>query len=77
MNRADLLDEIQDQLLLAETTTGEDLPAVRAALERFRLGSYGACSTCNKQIPLARLLSSPYVERCDSCDSRVATSASA
>lgn len=38
-----------------------------AAVERFRLGTYGLCARCGKPIPAARLEVRPFAEHCVPC----------
>ena len=47
-----------------ETT---ELVAVDAALQRISAGTYGRCTTCDVQIPLARLQVAPQAARCIGC----------
>jgi len=46
------------------------LLATEAALERLDQGSYGLCSDCGTDIPLARLRLSPTALRCVACETR-------
>lgn len=45
----------------------EDLHRIDRALERLRIGSYGACIKCGGDIPKQRLKIIPEAERCTSC----------
>lgn len=44
-----------------------ELKAVVTALARMDRGEYGVCSTCDGEIPLARLVATPAAERCIRC----------
>ncbi|CAN5624710.1 hypothetical protein BH09PSE5_BH09PSE5_50880 [soil metagenome] len=59
--------EVQD---LRNAEIARDLAELRSidvALARIESGDYGSCSTCGKDIPLARLVASPTAERCIQC----------
>ena len=56
--------EISSQLAEVES---RELANVDMALERIREGTYGACESCNEQIPLARLQALPYATSCIDC----------
>lgn len=43
------------------------LDAIDRALERMRAGSYGRCTACHEEVPLARLEAVPTAELCRPC----------
>ncbi|MDO7882640.1 TraR/DksA family transcriptional regulator [Salinibacterium soli] len=45
------------------------LDEVDRALERIRLGTFGTCVDCGRQIPDARLRVRPWADRCVTCAS--------
>lgn len=45
----------------------EHLSEVDAALERVRLGAYGLCARCGREIPAARLAARPVARTCVGC----------
>lgn len=47
-----------------------ELSAIDAALQRLSAGTYGRCSDCDVPIPTARLLATPQVVRCLSCQEK-------
>lgn len=47
------------------------IPAIDAALERIRVGTYGICASCGDPIPRARLLRLPESARCVPCQEEV------
>lgn len=47
------------------------IPAIDAALERIRVGTYGICASCGDPIPRARLLRLPESARCVPCQGEV------
>lgn len=59
--------------LVADTDNAEtnrdirELQELNAAIERIADGSYGACSDCGDDIPVARLHAYPGAMRCVSC----------
>lgn len=52
---------------LAETESRE-LVQIETALERIRRGTFGQCSGCGHDIPVARLEALPYAARCVKCE---------
>jgi DnaK suppressor protein len=48
----------------------DELEAVRAALLRLDLGSYGDCVDCGEPIPIERLKVQPTAARCAGCQVR-------
>lgn len=57
-----------DQTL--EEQAREKLQQIEAALQRIADGTYGKCSNCPGEIPLARLEAMPEAELCLSCKER-------
>ena len=53
--------------LSAERALEERLRAIEEALTHIEKGSYGRCSNCKQDIPLARLNVSPEAELCGKC----------
>ena len=53
--------------LSAERALEERLRAIEEALTRIEKDSYGRCSNCKQDIPLARLNVSPEAELCGKC----------
>ena len=47
--------------------TRDHLAQIDSALERLADGSYGVCTTCGRDIPLARLDARPYSTQCVIC----------
>lgn len=47
------------------------IPEIIAAHERIAEGTYGYCFDCSNEIPEARLLKHPHVERCVPCQAEV------
>lgn len=47
-----------------------ELREIDTALRRIEEGSYGQCSVCGIDIPLARLRAQPAAERCIDCQER-------
>ena len=47
------------------------LAEIDAALQRQASGSYGLCTGCGEAIALARLQSTPQVQRCVACETRL------
>jgi DnaK suppressor protein len=45
----------------------EEINDIDQALQRIRMGSYGACVDCGTEIPHARLRAYPTAKRCLSC----------
>lgn len=57
-------DEISSQLAQVES---RELAYIENALEQMRDGKYGACESCETNIPLARLQALPYATLCIEC----------
>jgi len=71
----ELLEEGQEEALagVLESLDEHDrceIAAIDAALERIRLGRYGACETCGEAIPFARQLAVPTAALCRPCAER-------
>jgi RNA polymerase-binding transcription factor DksA len=45
--------------------------AIRGALTRLRLGTYGRCSTCGTNIGEARLRALPFATACKACQEQI------
>lgn len=45
----------------------DELRLIDSALQRIDAGTYGNCSDCGKEIPVARLKAEPTAERCIQC----------
>jgi len=64
---ADLVADLDN----AEVTRDlEELRALEAARRRIADGSYGVCTDCGGEIPLARLRAEPGAARCTECQAR-------
>lgn len=57
------------ELALDDHETSE-LVAVDAALQRIAAGTYGRCTDCDVQIPVARLQVAPEAARCIGCQEK-------
>jgi DnaK suppressor protein len=64
---ADLLADVD---LKSIDRDARELAAVGAALERIRLGQYGACLDCGESIGYARMTAQPTAARCIECEQR-------
>lgn len=53
-----------------EEQARESLEQIERALKRIADGTYGKCSNCEGEIPLARLEAMPEAEMCLSCKER-------
>ena len=45
----------------------DELRLIDSALQRIDAGTYGNCSDCGREIPVARLKAEPTAERCIQC----------
>lgn len=45
----------------------DELRMIDSALQRIDAGTYGNCSNCGNEIPVARLKAEPTAERCVQC----------
>lgn len=63
---ADLATELyeREKDIALKTHNEDQLNQVTAALERMKAGTYGICTTCQKEIPYDRLKAIPYAESC-------------
>jgi len=70
-DEADVASDVIDRNLL--NSLGEQdlqrLKMIDSALERIRLGKYGVCLMCGKEIPKSRLEIIPYAFLCVNCAS--------
>ncbi|MFT5710488.1 MAG: DnaK suppressor protein [Halioglobus sp.] len=57
-------DEVVDAI---GNETANSIAAVKAALERFKGGSYGICGSCGEQIGKSRLKAIPEAIHCFDC----------
>jgi len=60
-------DEISSQLVEVEC---QELEKIDEALARIKDKAYGACESCNVNIPIARLRALPYATLCVKCQER-------
>ena len=69
LERGDLSEEEREDDEAIETLEAfqRRLADVAEALKKIRLGTYGACSTCLRPIPLKRLELLPSAIRCGAC----------
>ena len=51
----------------------EVLQRIDKALKRINEKSFGACTECEKSIPIARLKALPYAETCLKCQEKIET----
>ena len=75
LHMADVATDMYDRefnLGLASTER-EVLSRIEKALKRIEEKSFGACSECEKSIPLIRLNAIPYVETCLKCQEKIET----
>ena len=47
------------------------LAKIEDAIKRIEDSSFGICSSCNKNIPIARLKAIPYTETCLKCQEKL------
>jgi DnaK suppressor protein len=66
---ADSLNVERDRVLSLTALARGRIDEVDAALRRLETGAYGACRTCRRPIPLARLEAVPEATQCVSCAS--------
>lgn len=64
---ADPLTVERDQVQSLSFLARQRLEEVEAAIRRLEAGSYGACRTCRRPIPRARLDALPEATQCVSC----------
>lgn len=65
----DVASDVIDRTLLDSLSSQDSqrLQIIDNALERIRLGRYGVCIKCGKDIPQQRLRALPYALMCVSC----------
>jgi DnaK suppressor protein len=66
---ADSLSVERDRILSLTALARGRIDEVDAALRRLETGTYGACRTCRRPIPVARLEAVPEATQCVSCAS--------
>ena len=66
---ADSLSVERDRLLSLQALSRQRLDDIEAAVRRLDAGAYGACRTCRRPIPVARLEAVPEATQCVSCAS--------
>ncbi len=66
---ADSLNVERDRVLSLTTLARGRIDEVDAALRRLESGTYGACRTCRRPIPTARLEAVPEATQCVTCAS--------
>ena len=72
IGRISRIDAIAQQKMVQASREGMALRAnqVRAALDRFEEGSYGACVSCEESVGYARLKARPETPFCIACQTR-------
>lgn len=60
-----------DAELAVEHNEGELFLTIDAALERIDAGTFGRCTECGTQIPMARLTAIPYAAYCIACERKI------
>lgn len=66
---ADSISVERDRLLSLRALARQRLEDVDAAVRRLDAGAYGACRTCRRPIPVARLEAVPEATQCVGCAS--------
>jgi DnaK suppressor protein len=66
---ADSLSVERDRLLSLQALSRRRLDDIDAAVRRLEAGAYGACRTCRRPIPVARLEAVPEATQCVGCAS--------
>ncbi len=66
---ADSIGVERDRLQSLQALSRQRLDDVDAAVRRLDAGAYGACRTCRRPIPVARLEAVPEASQCVSCAS--------
>ena len=66
---ADSLSVERDRLLSLKALSRQRLDDIDAAVRRLEAGAYGACRTCRRPIPVARLEAVPEATQCVGCAS--------
>lgn len=60
----------KNQVILSQLVKMKN--SIRATLAKFRLGTYGKCENCGRQIEKDRLLAFPTAQNCLSCSKKKA-----
>ncbi len=66
---ADSISVERDRLLSLQALAHQRLEDIDAAVRRLDAGAYGACRTCRRAIPVARLDAVPEATQCVGCAS--------
>jgi DnaK suppressor protein len=66
---ADSISVERDRLLSLQALSRRRLDDIDAAVRRLEAGAYGACRTCRRPIPVARLEAVPEATQCVACAS--------
>ena len=66
---ADSVSVERDRVLMLTTQAKQRIDDVDAALRRLDRGTYGACRSCRRPIPVVRLEAVPEATQCVSCAS--------
>ena len=66
---ADSISVERDRLLSLQALSRQRLDDIEAAVLRLDAGAYGACRTCRRPIPVARLEAVPEATQCVGCAS--------
>ena len=66
---ADSISVERDRLVSLQSMSRQRLDEIDAAIRRLEAGTYGACRTCRRPIPMARLEAVPEATQCVSCAS--------
>lgn len=64
-------DEVFSLLLqsgVLKTTSAPPMVRMRESLERLRMGTFGLCAICGREISVAYLEQNPTTKHCASCD---------
>ena len=64
---ADSISVERDRLLSLRASARQRVEDLDAAVRRLEAGAYGACRTCRRPIPVARLEAVPEATQCVSC----------
>lgn len=65
------VDGERDLAMAIDERETAELEAIEAAFERIEAGTYGECSACGVDIPVARLHANPVALRCIACQEQV------
>src|SRR5687768_9309680 len=66
---ADSISVERDRLLSLQALARRRIEDIDAAVRRLEAGAYGACRTCRRPIPMARLEAVPEATQCVDCAS--------